>query len=166
MKGILTITLFMISTLFITISADSADLDNLIVKPGQWNFTVTVDMSKSKDQFVQSRTTCFKESKMDPFESFNVSNNETGCSMNNVIGENGKSIEWRWFCEENQNSPKTNGKGKYISTGTEINGSIKTTYFQNGTLLSTNVLIQGEYVGECASESEEKRENLLTKKSS
>lgn len=157
-KFFLSTTLVLITTLFFALSASAENLD---VTPGQWNFIVMINISESDDQIIQKRSTCFSESKMNPFKTFNINQEKTGCSINNMVSHAGDELEWRWFCEGNEVSPKTNGKGKYVSSGSEILGLMKTTHFKNGNLISTVVNIEGKYAGECDSND---TQLLVTKK--
>lgn len=158
-KFFLTATLVLISTFFLAINSNAGNLD---VKPGQWNFVLLIDISESNTPIVQTRSTCFTKSQMNPFETFKINQQNTGCSINNVVNESGDELTWRWFCQGDDVSPKTNGKGKYISSGSEILGLLKTTHFNEGNLISTVVNIEGEYVGECATN--DNSDLLLTKK--
>lgn len=149
--GLFAITLFFVFSLSLIQDSKAASLD---VKPGQWNFIVLIETPHSDNPIIQNTTRCFNKSEMNPFKSFNVNHERIGCDLNNVEVVDGKSVDWRWFCEGNDVSPKTNGKGQYISSGSQINGFLKTAHYEDGNLIKTNVTLQGEYIGDCAEENE------------
>ncbi len=89
---------------------------------------------------------------MNPIEDFEFNHDKSKCDVYGVESNTGKSLEWRWFCGKRKLNPKTNGKGIYVSTGSKINGILKTAHYKKGSLVKTEVNIEGKYVGKCTSE--------------
>lgn len=160
-KGLIAVCCFVVFSFFNTVGSNAATLD---VTPGQWNFTVLIETPHSDNPVVMNTTRCFDNNEMNPFKSFNVNHDRIGCDMNNVEVVDGKSVDWRWFCEGNDISPKTNGKGRYISNGSQINGFLKTAHYEDGNLIKNKVILQGEFIGECAEENEDSGKFIMTKK--
>ena len=124
----------------------------LNVKPGQWLFTVLINNNLIKESKIEKLSRCIDKPQMSPIDDFGFNLNKSNCNVFGVKSKKGKSLIWRWFCSKIELKPKTNGSGVYISSGTEINGLLKTAHYsKKGNLVKTRVNIEGKHIGSCNS---------------